>query len=73
MPGYLSDKLLKIYNQALAEYRAMNFHQAKDLFDQCLTISPDDGPSKLYADRCDLFIEFPPPEDWDGVFTMTRK
>ena len=73
MPGHLSDKLLNVYNQALAEYRAMNFHQAKDLFNQCLTISPDDGPSKLYSDRCDLFIEFPPPEDWDGVFTMTSK
>jgi hypothetical protein len=73
MPGHLSDELLKIYEQALSEYRAKNFHQAKGLFNQCLKINPEDGPSKLYADRCDVFIEFPPPEDWDGVFTMTSK
>lgn len=73
MPGHISEEMLKLYNEALQEYRDRNFNQAKDIFEKCLEIDPDDGPSKLYVERCDIFIAEPPPEDWDGVFVMTSK
>ena len=27
----------------------------------------------MYAERCDLYAQEPPPADWDGSFTMTEK
>jgi hypothetical protein len=34
---------------------------------------PQDGPAKLYLERCDTLSKNPPPEGWDGVYTMTTK
>jgi hypothetical protein len=65
--------MLKHYNQGLELYRNRNFIEAKILFQKCLEIVPDDGPSKIYVERCDVFIQNPPPADWDGVFVMTTK
>jgi adenylate cyclase len=33
----------------------------------------DDGPSKLYRDRCREYLVAPPPEEWDGVYTAKTK
>ena len=38
-----------------------------------LKVVPEDGPSKVYYERCKYYIDNPPPEDWDGVFVMTTK
>ena len=27
-----------------------------------------DGPSEMYVERCNMFIDEPPPDDWDGVW-----
>lgn len=66
-------ELLPIYNKALELYRNRNFVEAKKLFQKCLEIYPEDGPSKIFLERCDIFIQNPPPDDWDGVFVMTSK
>jgi hypothetical protein len=65
--------MLKCYNQGLELYRNRRFSEAKTLFLKCLEIVPDDGPANIYVERCDVFIQNPPPEDWDGVFVMTTK
>jgi len=67
------EKVLKYYNEALIQYKKRQFEAALKLFKQALEAKPDDGPSKLYIERCQHFMESPPPEDWDGVFTMTTK
>ncbi len=54
-------------------YKLMDFSQAKAEFAAALAAEPDDGPSRVYLDRCEYYIQNPPPEDWDGVFTMTTK
>ncbi len=51
----------------------MNFKEALALFDEALKIDPEDGPSKVYFERCKHYMESPPPEDWDGVFVMKTK
>ncbi len=66
-------EVLKYYNQGLDLYRGRNFTEAKKYFQKCLEIIPDDGPSQIYIERCDYFIQNPPPPDWDGVFVMTTK
>ena len=42
-------------------------------FEKALALDPEDGPSAEYLKRSRIFKENPPPENWDGVFTMTTK
>lgn len=54
-------------------YKLMEFGAALEKFEEALRIDPSDGPSRVYVERCRLYIENPPPDDWDGVFVMTTK
>ena len=66
-------KMLELFADGRKLYKLMKFDKAKDQFAQALKINPEDGPSKVYHERCTSYIENPPPEDWDGVFVMTHK
>ena len=66
-------KLRKTYEEGIEKYLAREWDAGIDAFNKALGIVPDDGPSKVYIDRCLAFKENPPPDDWDGVFTMTTK
>ena len=46
---------------------------AQQKFAEALNIDKEDGPSRVYFERCKLYIDNPPPEDWDGVFDMKTK
>ncbi len=67
------EKVLNHYNKGLASYKQRKWEEARLQFKMALEIKPDDGPSKLYLERCEHFQKNPPPSDWDGVFTMTTK
>ncbi len=67
------EELLKYYNLGLAAYKQMKWDDAIKAFEMALSIDPEDGPSKLYLTRATDYRQTPPPEDWDGVFTMTTK
>lgn len=64
---------LDLFSQGHKQYKLMNFEKARTFFLQALEAEPSDSPSKVYADRCQYYIENPPAEDWDGVFTMLTK
>lgn len=49
------------------------FKDALKEFRQILRISPEDGPSKVYVQRCQEFIKTPPRKRWDGVHTLLTK
>lgn len=66
-------KMLKHYNEGLKLYKAMKFKEALSTFKNALEFEPDDGPTRLYIARCVELSKNPPPQDWDGVFTMTTK
>lgn len=66
-------EMLKVYNQGLELYRGRKFTEAKSMFQKCLDMVPNDGPSQIYVDRCTAFIQSPPPADWDGVYVMKTK
>ena len=52
----------------------MDFAEALKNFNEVLRLDPNDPPTKnVYVPRCQVFIENPPPQPWDGVFTMTSK
>ena len=68
----MSDLVVQ-FSDALIKYKNRDFFSAKELFDKCLNIISADGPSRVYSERCALYLESPPPLDWDGVFTLTEK
>jgi hypothetical protein len=65
--------LLEQYNAALSLYKQRRWKDALAAFQKGLDIVPEDGPSKLYIQRCEAYIENPPEDDWDGVFVMKTK
>ena len=67
------NRVLALYNDGLQLYKSRKWQEALDKFKKALEIKPNDGPSKLYIERCEHFLENPPGDDWDGVFTMTTK
>lgn len=66
-------QVLELFAAGRKQYKLMQFAQARDFFRKALDIDPSDSPSKVYVERCAYYLENPPPEDWDGVFTMTTK
>jgi hypothetical protein len=66
-------KVLDTFAEGLKHYKLMNFKEAGNAFAAALKLDPDDGPSKVFYARCKHYIKNPPPDEWDGVFTMTTK
>ena len=65
--------LLKCFNSGYELYHQKQFQEAIVQFDKALDLQPEDTASKLYIQRCQDFIDSPPPADWDGVFVMQTK
>jgi adenylate cyclase len=66
-------EMLGLFADGLRRYRARDFAKGKERFRDALGAHPGDTPSQMYLDRCDLLINEPPPEDWDGVWIMAEK
>ena len=55
------------------KYQKREWNNALLLFLDAIDKDPTDGPSHTYLKRCKEYIENEPPEDWDGVYTLTAK
>ncbi len=74
--GGVDDRILRAvdaYAQGLAAYRGREWAAAMSFFQQTLALCPADGPAQTLLARCDRFMAAPPPDNWDGAFTMTTK
>lgn len=65
--------LLQLYAQGIQLYHGRHFGEAVDKFKQILQKYPQDAPSQLYMQRCEVLRDYPPKPDWDGVFEMGSK
>ncbi len=75
-PGEVNQERMQAAQQfehGLSAYRAREWQAAAERFAQALRLCPDDVPSQLYTRRCEAYQQTPPPEEWDGVYTMTHK
>ncbi len=61
------------YTMGLAAYRQRDWNGAIMHFKKALSISPTDGPSQTFIERCNEYKKSPPKPDWNGAFTMTHK
>ncbi len=65
--------VLERERQALEAYRAQDWTKALEQFNTLLETFPEKLFYQLYLDRIKEFQQSPPGEDWDGVYTWTRK
>ncbi len=66
-------RVLELFKQGVEQYRQREFSEALPFFQQALKVDPQDGPSRVYLERCELYIAQPPDDNWDGVWTLTEK
>lgn len=65
--------LVALYNEGLDRYRRRDWEAARRMFEEALRQRPDDGPAKVYSERCAYFEQHPPAADWDGVWDLKDK
>jgi adenylate cyclase len=68
-----TQRFLELYKNGREAYIARNFHKAISFFEAALMIRPSDKPVEVHIERSLSYLEVSPPEDWDGVHTMTTK
>ena len=61
----------RMFDAGYAAYQDRRFAEALDLFKQ--GAERGDGPSAVFAGRCEQFLLAPPPADWDGVWRAVDK
>ena len=66
-------RMLDAYGRGLAAYRARDWTGAGAVFQAALQAEPEDGPSAMYLERCRIYADRPPPEDWNGVWVLNDK
>jgi adenylate cyclase len=69
----LDEVTARNFEAALGMYRARSWEKARAAFMAILDTAPGDKPSKIYIERCEYFLQSPPPEGWDGVFNRAEK
>lgn len=62
-----------LFSQGLELYRQMRWDEASTCFARVLEIKPEDGPSRVYVERCRMLKTCPPALPWDGVFEWETK
>jgi len=64
---------LELFEEGIGRYRRHDWAGALARFEEATRRCPDDGPSRVYAERCRANIVSPPPPDWDFVVRRTEK
>ena len=54
-------------------YRKRRWQDLQVVFKQILKRWPEDGPARMYVNRCREYYVAGPQQDWDGVYVMTHK
>jgi adenylate cyclase len=70
-PGLM--EVLNYFRDGLALYRSREWDKAVARFEEALCVNPNENICQMYIDRCVLFREEPPGEDWDGGWIMKTK
>ncbi|HMV41986.1 MAG TPA: adenylate/guanylate cyclase domain-containing protein [Leptospiraceae bacterium] len=66
-------KFILTFNEGVYQYRNRNFSDALKLFQETLRIKSSDLASRVYIERCENYIQNPPPENWNGVYESKSK
>jgi adenylate cyclase len=69
----VATKFLYLYKMGREDFLDRNFEQALVGLEAAAQIRPDDRAVAYHIEQAHCYLENPPPEDWDGVRTMTHK
>jgi adenylate cyclase len=67
-PAWLAD-----YHRAIKLYRTRQFVEATDCFSAVQQEIGGDFLCEMYLERCAVYFQKAPPENWDGSFALTQK
>ena len=57
-----------IFEEARSLYQSGQFHDALELFSDCLARNPKDKTAQVYRDRCKLYMKMGADENMEGIF-----
>jgi adenylate cyclase len=66
-------RVIEHYQKGRELYLNRDFAIAMGEFAQVLKIDPNDKAADMHLDRCQHWLKSTPPDDWDGVWTLTEK
>jgi adenylate cyclase len=67
------EERIEMFTQGRACYRERRWQDAQIIFEKLLERCPEDGPARMYLNRCGEYLVEGPEENWDGVYVMTHK
>lgn len=73
LAGSVETETVQIFHDALSQFENRDYRTAATGFREALKRNANDGPSKVYLERCRKYFKTPPAEDWDGVYNLTSK
>ncbi len=65
------ENIIADFEKAVDLYMNKKFLEAKEIFEKLAKLW--DNPSKVYYKRCEIFLQTPPNQSWDGIWTMDEK
>ena len=66
-------KWIELFHQGFALYLKRDWEKASRIFKKVIKLKKEDTVSRIFIDRCEIFIKNPPTTDWTGVFQMETK
>ena len=66
-------QMLMNYNKGLQLFHMREWKPAQEYFTKAVEADKGDYLSQLYLNRAVEYAKTPPPEDWDGVLTLSEK
>lgn len=68
-----TQEFLHLHQCGRQTYLKRDFSQALSYFNAAAALKPSDRTVQLYRDRCAIYLRHPPPDSWDGTYTMLNK
>jgi adenylate cyclase len=65
--------MVALFHTALDIFENRDWSAAEAAFEAVLNHTPEDGPARMYLERCRLYRNSPPEKEWDGVVTLDQK
>lgn len=74
--GEISKAMMDVrehFERGLAHYRNQEWIKARECFESCLKLDPEDSPSKAFISRLEVLKSQSPGSGWDGIWTFSEK
>ncbi len=66
-------RLCETFARALKACRRQSWDEAKEIFQESMSLYGQDGPSEFFLNKCEEYKVDPPGETWDGVVQLDDK